>query len=159
MKRYFMTIPEACQLVLQAGAMGRGGEIFILDMGEPVKIVDLARDLIELSGLSTDVIQIVFTGVRPGEKFYEELSIAEESVEKTVHPKVYIGRTTAERLVTTRGKLEALRKAADRQDTAALFASLEQLVPEYRRDAHVVLAHSEAVTRAESPVDAARGTS
>jgi len=93
MKRYFMTIPEACQLVLQAGAMGQGGEIFVLDMGEPVKIVDLARDLIKLSGLREgDDIEVRFTGLRPGEKLFEELALEEEGAERTRHPKVFIGR-------------------------------------------------------------------
>src|SRR5262249_10861925 len=93
MKRYFMTIPEACQLVMQAGAMGRGGEIFVLDMGEPVKIVELARDLIRLSGMNPDRdIEIVFTGVRPGEKLFEELAVDEENVDKTKHPKIFVGR-------------------------------------------------------------------
>ena len=79
MKRYFMTIPEAVQLVIQAGAMAKGGEVFILDMGEPVKIVDLARDLIKLSGLKPEKdIKIIYTGVRPGEKLFEELLTAEE---------------------------------------------------------------------------------
>jgi FlaA1/EpsC-like NDP-sugar epimerase len=93
MRRYFMTIPEASQLVMQAGAMGEGGEIFILDMGEPVKIVDLARDLVTLSGLRPgDDIEIRFTGIRPGEKLFEELSTAAEHAEKTRHPKVFIGK-------------------------------------------------------------------
>ena len=99
MRRYFMTIPEASQLVLQAGAMGQGGEIFILDMGEPVKIVDLARDLITLSGLRPDEdIEIRFSGVRPGEKLFEELSTATEHAEKTKHPKVFIGRIKSARV-------------------------------------------------------------
>jgi len=93
MTRYFMTIPEACQLVLQAGSMGDGGEIFILDMGEPVKIVDLARDLIRLSGLRPEVdVPIEFMGVRPGEKLFEELSLDAENAGKTRHPKIFVGR-------------------------------------------------------------------
>jgi FlaA1/EpsC-like NDP-sugar epimerase len=89
MRRYFMTIPEAVQLVLQAGAIGRGGEVFVLDMGEPVKVLDLATDLIRLSGLEvgTDV-EIRFTGTRPGEKLYEELFFDAESAIPTDHPKV-----------------------------------------------------------------------
>jgi FlaA1/EpsC-like NDP-sugar epimerase len=134
MKRYFMTIPEACQLVLQAGAMGAGGEIFILDMGEPVKIVDLARDLIQLSGLGAEDIPIVFSGIRPGEKLYEELSIAAESAEKTRHPKVFVGTTTAESLALTRTKLQRLESAIESGDRERLFAALAELVPEYRRD-------------------------
>jgi len=93
MKRYFMTIPEASQLVLQAGMMGDGGEIFILDMGEPVRIADLARDLITLSGLRPDEdVEIKFTGMRPGEKLFEELSVDSETANKTRHPKIFVGR-------------------------------------------------------------------
>lgn len=93
MTRYFMTIPEASQLVMQAGAQGSGGEIFILDMGEPVKILDLAEDMIRLSGLTPyEDIDIVFTGVRKGEKLFEELEITGENLKKTHHPKIYIGR-------------------------------------------------------------------
>ena len=93
MRRYFMTIPEAVQLVLQAGALGRGGELFMLDMGEPVRIVDLARDMIRLSGLEegTD-IQIHFTGIRPGEKLHEEMFFSDELAERTTHPKVLRAR-------------------------------------------------------------------
>jgi FlaA1/EpsC-like NDP-sugar epimerase len=89
MRRYFMTIPEAVQLVLQAGAIGRGGEVFVLDMGEPVKVLDLATDLIRLSGLEVGTdIEIRFSGTRPGEKLYEELFFDSESAIPTDHPKV-----------------------------------------------------------------------
>ncbi len=90
--RYFMSIPEAAQLVLQAGVMGRGGEIFVLDMGEPIKIVDLARDMIRLSGFHEDEIKIEFTGLRPGEKLYEELLADDEHTEHTPHPKLRIAK-------------------------------------------------------------------
>jgi hypothetical protein len=90
MTRYFMTIPEASQLVLQAGAMGNGGEVFLLDMGEPVKIVDLAKNMIRLSGFEPDKdIRIEFTGLRPGEKLYEELLTAEEGTNTTTHKKIF----------------------------------------------------------------------
>jgi FlaA1/EpsC-like NDP-sugar epimerase len=132
MKRYFMTIPEACQLVLQAGAMGDGGEIFILDMGEPIKIVDLARDLIQLSGFSSEEIEIVFTGTRPGEKLYEELSMANEHAEKTRHPKIYIGKTRQEsfpRVQLALHRLSQLTRAKASQD---IRSALREIVPEYR---------------------------
>lgn len=94
MVRYFMTIPEASRLVIQAGALANGGETFVLDMGEPVKIVDLAKNLIMLSGNSLDEIGIEFTGIRPGEKLFEELLQKEEISEVQVYPKIYIGKTT-----------------------------------------------------------------
>jgi FlaA1/EpsC-like NDP-sugar epimerase len=97
MRRFFMTIPEAVQLVLQAGAIGRGGELFMLDMGEPVKIVDLARDLIGLSGLEVGTdIEIQFTGMRPGEKLYEEMFFDHELAAPTEHPKVLRARDQLE---------------------------------------------------------------
>jgi len=135
MKRYFMTIPEACQLVLQAGAMGKGGEIFILDMGQPVRIVDLARDLIHLSGFQPEEIPIVFSGIRPGEKLYEELSITGESVEKTTHPKIFIGRTVAEPFEQVLARVDELKRVADLGhggEGGEVRALLARIVPEFQ---------------------------
>jgi FlaA1/EpsC-like NDP-sugar epimerase len=110
MIRYFMTIPEATQLVIQAAGMGQGGEVFVLDMGKPVRIVDLARDLIRLSGLEPDVdIQIEFTGVRPGEKLFEELLTAEEGTVATMHQRIYVARSEAVSNEILHGFLERLK--------------------------------------------------
>lgn len=131
MKRYFMTIPEACQLVLEASTMGRGGEIFILDMGDPIRIVDLARDLIHLSGFSENEIKIVFNGVRPGEKLYEELATLHENAEKTRHPKILIGTTQAPALEHMQAALTNLSTVVQFVNDADLRQSLRKIVPEY----------------------------
>ena len=132
MTRYFMTIPEASQLVLQAGTIGRGGEIMVLDMGEPVKIIDLAREMITLSGLRPhEDIDIVITGMRPGEKLFEELSIEGEDVSRTSHPKIGIWRNKAENWEQLCKGIEGLLAQADDPDLASIQAALKTLVPEY----------------------------
>lgn len=132
MKRYFMTIPEASQLVLQAGAMGHGGEIFLLDMGEPVLIVDLARDLIRLSGLDPDRdIEIKFTGIRPGEKLFEELGVDDEKVEKTKHPKIFVGNFRPYPLADIERGLAELHTLSDGADTLSVKRAFKRIVPEY----------------------------
>ena len=131
--RFFMTIPEAVQLVIQAGAMAKGGEIFILDMGEPVKIVDLARDLIRLSGLEPGVdIEIKFTGLRPGEKLYEELLLEEEGLTATYHEKIFIGKPTSIDLDDLKKELETLRFITVGTGEG-LISFVQHLVPSYRR--------------------------
>lgn len=138
MQRYFMTIPEACQLVLQAASMGEGGEIFVLDMGQPVKIVDLARDLIRLSGLQPDVdIKLKFTGVRPGEKLFEELIADDERTLQTAHPSILVGRLKASNFESTLGAVNTIVGAAHKSaPEAELRQVLGLLVPEYSgRDA------------------------
>lgn len=133
MTRYFMTIPEACQLILQAGTMGRGGEIFVLDMGQPVKIVELARDLIRLSGLVPDEdIEITFTGIRPGEKLFEELSSSSEKAAKTRHPKVLIGTSSPSEWPAVLESLENLHAFTDGEDGETIRAAFRDVVPEYR---------------------------
>jgi FlaA1/EpsC-like NDP-sugar epimerase len=132
MQRYFMSIPEAAQLVLQAGLMGEGGEVFVLDMGEPVRIVDLARDMIRLSGLTEDEVEIVFTGLRPGEKLFEELLADDETTLRTPHPKLRVQRSVAppgpswERLVR-----DWLGEAGGLSDVE-VRAGLVRFVPDYR---------------------------
>ncbi len=135
MRRYFMTIPEASQLVLQAATMGRGGEIFVLDMGEPVKIVDLARDLITLSGLTPDKdIEIRFTGLRPGEKLFEELSTAEEKAEKTRHPKIFIGKIPSRSLDEVSKQVAALLDGVNDLDVDTAVRRIKVVVPEFQRN-------------------------
>jgi FlaA1/EpsC-like NDP-sugar epimerase len=131
MIRFFMTIPEASQLVLQAGAMGQGGEIFVLDMGEPVKILDLAKDMIRLSGLRpNDDVEIAFSGVRPGEKLFEELGTANEAVTKTRHPKIFIGSITAGDAAALDASVARLLELAAVDDGVGIRAELRRLLPE-----------------------------
>lgn len=131
MTRYFMTIPEASQLVLQAGALGRGGEIFILDMGEPVKILGLAEDMIRLSGLVPyEDIDIVFSGVRPGEKLFEELEISGENLLKTTHPKIFIGKIAAHSNAEVWGLLDALSAAVHSDDEGLIRKTFTDYLPE-----------------------------
>jgi len=132
MKRYFMTIPEASQLVLQAATMGRGGEIFVLDMGEPVKIVDLARELITLSGFRPgEDIEMVFTGARPGEKLFEELSIKGEDMQLTRHPKIAIWKNIPMDRDRLRGSIQELVDIANTQNYGEIVRKIKELVPEY----------------------------
>ncbi|MEP0846806.1 MAG: polysaccharide biosynthesis protein [Phycisphaerae bacterium] len=132
MVRYFMTIPEAAQLVLQAGSMGQGGEIFVLDMGEPVRILDLARDLITLSGFRPgEDIEIVFSGVRPGEKLFEELSIEGEGISHTSHPKIGIWTRRSVDFEFVAEVSERLLADADRLTREEIRARLKEIVPEF----------------------------
>lgn len=131
MVRYFMTIPEASQLVLQAGAMGEGGEIFVLDMGTPVKIVDLARDLIRLSGLvPNEDIAIEFVGVRPGEKLFEELGFDGEKMDRTRHNKIFVGKLVSPLEDTIVEGISRLRRLCEDGDPAVVRSALRELVPE-----------------------------
>ena len=129
MVRYFMTIPEASQLVLQASAQGDNGDIYILDMGEPVKIVDLARDLIKLSGFEPNVdIQIVFTGIRPGEKMYEELMTAEERGGETRHEKIFLAQFQPFDTSDLESMIHRLQEAALRSDHYMIRQCLEEFI-------------------------------
>jgi FlaA1/EpsC-like NDP-sugar epimerase len=147
MVRYFMTIPEASQLVLQAGSMGNGGEIFVLDMGEPVRIVDLARDLITLSGFRPgEDIEIVFSGVRPGEKLFEELSIEGEDVSRTSHPKIGIWTKRSVDWDDLKQIMDGLMRDADTLDRETTRERLRRIVPEFHLETPGVVASSPPAT-------------
>jgi FlaA1/EpsC-like NDP-sugar epimerase len=131
MTRYFMTIPEASALVLQAGALGTGGEIFILDMGKPVKILDLAEDMIRLSGLEPyEDIDIVFTGIRPGEKLFEELEITGENLLKTTHPKIFIGKIATYSGEEVANIVSNFRQAVEENNVAKIRRLFNHFLPE-----------------------------
>jgi FlaA1/EpsC-like NDP-sugar epimerase len=131
--RFFMTIPEACQLVLEAGAMGKGGEIFMFDMGQPVRIVDMARNMIRLSGLQPDTdIKIVFSGLRPGEKLFEELLNTDENTIPTHHPRIMIARVNPanhDQIVSQLEQLEAVWKTGDDFEMVRI---IKNIVPDFR---------------------------
>ncbi len=137
--RFFMTIPEAVQLTLQAGSMGKGGEIFLLDMGESVPIVQLAEEMVRLSGFRPyEDIDIIFTGLRPGEKLYEELLIAGENVTKTSHEKICVLKANNYDKATLDEQLEILSRAILTMDPPAVLKALQLMVPEYTIQAQEV---------------------
>ena len=131
--RYFMTIPEAVQLLIQAGAMGNGGEILMLDMGEPIKILDLAQDLIRLSGLEVDRdIKIAFTGLEPGEKLYEELLTPQEGVTATKHQRIFVAQMEEIEERQLLSQIEELSQLADALDSESIVSKFQELVPTYQ---------------------------
>ncbi len=133
--RYFMTIPEACQLVLQAGTMGAGGEIYVFDMGKPVKILNLAERMIRLSGLEPYVdIDIKITGLRPGEKLYEELLNDTSTVQPTHHPKIMISKVPTVEFIDVKKKVKEIVKSATRDKDKKVVKLLKELVPEFKSE-------------------------
>lgn len=133
--RYFMTIPEAAQLVLQAGAMGRGGEIYLLDMGEPIKILDLAKDMISLSGLVLgEDIDIKFIGLRPGEKLHEELVADKENLRDTPHPKIFTVNSDPVKWNDLKDDIEHFLIEVGGKDKRAIIKMLQEIVPDYHLD-------------------------
>jgi FlaA1/EpsC-like NDP-sugar epimerase len=141
MVRYFMTIPEAVELVIQAGVLAEGGEIFVLDMGEPVKILDLAKTLIKLSGFEPEKdIEIVFTGIRPGEKLFEELLTAEEGINATTHKRIFVAkpnnlnRTLIEELINNINIGYFPRNMYETEEL------LRKFIPQFRKDVKEKLA-------------------
>jgi FlaA1/EpsC-like NDP-sugar epimerase len=131
--RYFMTIPEACELVLQAGTMGQGGEIFVFDMGEPVKILDLAKRMIKLSGFEPNIdIKIIYTGLRPGEKLYEELLSDNSKTLPTHNDKIMISKDPTMEFVNIDSLVDLITKSALDRDKVEVVRILKMIVPEFR---------------------------
>lgn len=132
--RFFMTIQEAAQLVIQAGAFAKGGEVFVLDMGKPVRIYDLACDLIKLSGFEPNKdIMIEITGLRPGEKLYEELMMDEEDLHNTKHEKIFVGNPLSSDIHTFKERLQELRFLLDNEDKEEIGKKIAEIVPTYQR--------------------------
>jgi FlaA1/EpsC-like NDP-sugar epimerase len=130
--RYFMTIPEACELVLEAATMGEGGEVFVFDMGESVKIVNLAKKMITLSGLRVDRdIEIKFTGLRPGEKLYEELLNTDENTLPTHHPKILVAKVNSPSYEFMESQMLEIGQLLNAGDTNNLVAKIKDVIPEY----------------------------
>jgi FlaA1/EpsC-like NDP-sugar epimerase len=139
MRRYFMTIPEAAQLVIQASTMGKGGEIFVLDMGQPVRILDLANNLIQLSGLRPgEDIKIVFTGIRPGEKLYEELAHLDEEMRPTFHQKIKIFANHGLPAHSALERAEKLRSLCADRNLSDMLLELKEFVTDYNPSAHLL---------------------
>jgi FlaA1/EpsC-like NDP-sugar epimerase len=131
--RFFMTIPEACRLVLEAATIGQGGEIYVFDMGEPVRIADMAEKMIRLSGLEPGQdIEIVYTGLRPGEKLYEELLATTENTLPTHHPRILIGKVRNEAPGQVIANVNELITTLDKGDEAGLVQHMKHMIPEYR---------------------------
>ncbi len=153
MTRYFMTIPEACQLVLQAGSMGRGGEIFILDMGEPVRDRrPRARpDLALRVACRAQDIEIEFTGIRPGEKLYEELSVEDEHADKTRHPHIFVGRVRSYGWQEASRHVRVLAALSDSRNSEGIRHALADAIPEYRQPDAVQSSEPEPARRAPRP--------
>ena len=132
MRRYFMSTPEACLLVLEAGAIGRGGEVFVLDMGKPIKIVDLAKEMIRLSGYEPDQdIPIVFVGPRPGEKFFEDILTAEEGTEATKNEKIFMAKLAPVEESALQGGIERLQESIQEGKREGIVRNLRAIVPNY----------------------------
>jgi FlaA1/EpsC-like NDP-sugar epimerase len=138
-KRYFMTIPEACQLIMQASAIGQGGEVFVLDMGEPVRITYLAEQMIRLSGHAPgEDIEISFIGLRPGEKLFEELFHPDEALSQTTHDKIMLARSREMNAPAFNAEISRLQRAAEENDVDTLKSALASLVPEFSGGSRVV---------------------
>ncbi len=136
MKRYFMVTAEACLLVMQAGAMGSGGEVFVLNMGNPVKIIDLAKELIKRSGFSLDEIKIAYTEPRPGEKFFEEMLTAEEGTLATQNQKIFVARLTPANKEKLMLSLSKLKEAVDSADKKYIIRTLQEIIPSYKPETY-----------------------
>jgi FlaA1/EpsC-like NDP-sugar epimerase len=147
MTRFFMTIPEASRLVIQAGALGENGAVYVLDMGSPLRIDELAKDLIRLSGAHLDDVAIVYSGLRPGEKLHEELFAPKENRLATRHERIMMARTTDPPDSDFMNELDLLLYAAGRRDLPEMDRHLSHLVPGFSRSIH----------RPETPTEAAIG--